>query len=130
MMQLFRYAAVGIVSNVIGYLIYLLITKLGMPPKLAMTVLYGVGVVIGFWGNSKFTFKYRGAQMATGWYYLVAHCIGYLINLAIQIILVDIHGYPHQLAQAIGVCLVAAFLFLAFKYFVFSSTNGTRSGNQ
>jgi putative flippase GtrA len=129
MRQLLRFAAVGVASNVIGYLLYLLVTYLGAAPKLAMTVLYGVGVITGFVGNRRYAFAHQGRLMATGWRYLMAHSAGYLINLAIQIIMVDHLGYPHQLAQALGICVVAVFLFVVFKYFVFVNADETKSGN-
>jgi putative flippase GtrA len=66
---------------------------------------------------------------AAGWRYLIAHGLGYLINLTIQIIMVDHLGYAHQLAQAFGICVVAVFLFVLFKYFVFVSTDETGSGH-
>lgn len=127
--QLLRFTAVGFASNVVGYLLYLVITHLGATPKLAMTVLYGVGVFMGFVGNQKYTFAHQGEPMATGWRYVMAHCIGYLINFAAQIIIVDHLGYAHQLAQAFGICLVAVFLFVVFKYFVFVSTDKTEPSN-
>ena len=37
--QLFRYAFVGIVSNLTGYLVYLLIIYLGATPKIIMTLM-------------------------------------------------------------------------------------------
>ena len=129
MKQLLRFAAVGVASNVIGYLLYLLITHFGAAPKLAMTVLYGVGAFMGFVGNQKYTFAHQGGLAATGWRYLMAHGLGYLINLTIQIIMVDHLGYAHQLAQAFGICVVAAFLFVVFKYFVFVNTVKTESGH-
>lgn len=129
MKQLLRFAAVGVVSNVIGYLLYLLITHFGAAPKLAMTALYGVGVFMGFVGNQKYTFAHQGELIATGWRYLMTHALGYLINLTIQIIMVDHLGYAHQLAQAFGVCVVAIFLFVVFKYFVFVSTDKIRQSN-
>lgn len=127
--QLLRFAVVGVASNVIGYLLYLLITYLGVAPKLAMTVLYGVGVITGFMGNRRYTFAHQGGVMATSRRYLMAHSVGYLINLAIQIIMVDHLGYAHQLAQALGICVVAAFLFVVFKYFVFVNADETKSGH-
>ncbi len=60
--------------------------------------------------------------------YVIAHCLGYSINLSIQLIMVDVFGYPHQLAQALGICVVAMFLFLAFKYFVFVNTDQNKTG--
>jgi putative flippase GtrA len=129
MKQLLRFAAVGVASNVIGYLLYLFVTYLGAAPKLAMTVLYCVGVITGFFGNQRYAFAHQGRLMATVWRYLMAHSLGYLINLAIQIIMVDQLGYPHQLAQALGICVVAVFLFVVFRYFVFGNADETKSGN-
>lgn len=127
--QLLRFAAVGVASNVIGYLLYLLITHLGAAPKLAMTVLYGVGAFMGFVGNRKYTFPHQGGLMATGRRYLMTHSLGYLINLAIQFIMVDHLGYAHQLAQALGICVVAVFLFVVYKYFVFVNVDENQLDN-
>lgn len=121
--QLLRYAAVGVLSNAAGYVVYLLLTYFGMSPKLAMTLLYGVGATVSFLGNRRYTFRQQGALLGVGGRYVIAHGLGYFINLSIQVIMVDVLGYPHQLAQALGICVVAVFLFLAFKYFVFVNTD-------
>ena len=129
MTQLLRFAVVGIACNVIGYLLYLMFTYLGMLPKLAMTVLYGVGAITGFVGQRRYAFSYQGRLMSAGWRYFIAHSVGYLINLAVQIIIVDLLGYAHQLAQALGICVVAAFLFVVFKYFVFLNADEVETGH-
>jgi len=74
---------IGVASNLLGYLLYLIITLFGAAPKLAMTGLYGVGGLIGFVGNRKYTFKYEVGSIGVGWRYMIAHCLGYLINLYI-----------------------------------------------
>lgn len=122
MIKLFRFAIIGIISNATGYLLYLYITYLGVSPKIAMTVLYGIGATIGFFGNRNYTFSDKGSFLKSGRRYVLTHCFGYLINFAIQIILVDKLGYVHQLAQAIGVFTVALFLFVMFKYYVFTES--------
>jgi putative flippase GtrA len=129
MAQLLRFAVVGLASNVIGYLLYLFVTYLGVIPKLAMTILYGVGVITGFVGNRRYAFAHQGRLMAAGWRYLIAHSVGYFINIAVQIIMVDHLGYAHQLAQALGICVVAAFLFVVYKYFVFVNADEVKSGH-
>lgn len=126
--QLLRFLVVGAASNVAGYLLYLLVTHLGVAPKLAMTVLYGVGAILGFVGNRSYTFGHSSLLLTTGARYIAAHCLGYLLNLFIQIVAVDHLGYPHQLAQAVGVCTVAVFLFIAFKYFVFVNSTPDEVG--
>lgn len=125
--QLARYALVGIVSNSAGYLVYLLITYLGATPKITMTILYGVGATIGYIGNRNFTFTHKGSLLGSSVRYVIAHFCGYFINLVILIIFVDRFMYPHQWIQAIAIFIVAAFLFLAFKVFVFPVTNKTIS---
>jgi putative flippase GtrA len=128
--QLFRYAFIGVVSNVTGYLIYLSITHLGMAPKLAMSVLYSVGAAIGFFGNRSLTFSYKGAMIGPGIRYLMTHTAGYLLNLTILITFVDNFGYPHQFVQAIAILVVAAFLFISFKFFVFRTSNAKPCSNK
>ena len=128
--QLFRYAIVGITTNAVGYIIYLLITYLGATPKITMSFLYGIGALVGFFGNRIYTFEHKAGLLGTGFRYFITHCIGYFINLIILIVLVDKSGYAHQWAQAIAIFVVAAFLFLAFKFFVFRRPVASNTGNK
>lgn len=123
--QLFRYALVGVLSNVAGYLVYLTLTYFGGTPKVTMTLLYGVGAAVGFFGNRNLTFEHEGSVRWAGVRYVIAHGAGYMINLSILIIFVDKLGCTHQWVQAAAIFIVAAFLFLAFKIFVFPVTNKT-----
>lgn len=125
--QLFRYALVGLLSNVAGYLAYLMLTYQGGTPKLTMTMLYGVGAAVGFFGNRSLAFEHQGSVLGAGIRYVIAHGIGYLLNLSILIVFVDKLDYAHQWVQAIAIFIVAAFLFLSFKVFVFPvSPEGAR----
>lgn len=120
MLQLVRYGVVGMVSNMAIYLVYLFVTYLGVEPKKAMTLLYIVGAFIGFLGNRKWTFAHRGNSMRAVGRYVTAHTLGYLLNLVILFIFVDRLGYAHQAVQAIAVVVVAGFLFVTLKFYVFS----------
>lgn len=117
--QLFRYGLVGIISNSSGYLLFLLITYWGVEPKTAMTLLYTVGATIGFFGNRKWAFSHRGTLIEAAARYFIAHLFGYLINFFLLLMFVDRLGYSHQWVQAAAIFVVAGFLFVAFKYFVF-----------
>lgn len=119
MLQMIRYALVGFASNAAIYLIYLLITYLGMEAKSAMTLVYVFGAYIGFIGNRKWTFRHRGAASTAAMRYVLAHLCGYLMNFLILYIFVDRLGCAHQWVQAAAIVIVAAFLFVGFKYFVF-----------
>ncbi len=123
MRQLLRYGLVGVVSNLTIYFVYLLITYLGVEPKKAMTLVYVVGTFIGFVGNRKWTFAHRGAPTLTVVRYAIAHLLGYLLNFTILFTFVDRLGYAHQVVQAVAIVVVAGFLFVIFKYYVFPKAN-------
>ncbi|MGA9666224.1 MAG: GtrA family protein [Gallionella sp.] len=128
--QLVRYGLVGIASNLSGYLVYLLITYWGGGPKVTMTLLYIVGASVGFYGNRQWTFAHKGAVLKSSSRYFVAHFFGYLINLFILLTFVDELGYPHQWVQAAAVLVVAGFLFVVFKYFVFPKSESSVRGSE
>lgn len=117
--QLVRYGLVGMASNLAGYLVYLLITYWGAEPKNTMTLLYIVGAATGFFGNRQWAFAHKGAVLWPSARYFIAHFCGYLINLFFLMAFADMLGYPHQWVQAVAIFVVASFLFLAFKCFVF-----------
>lgn len=119
MEQLIRYGLVGVVSNVAIYFVYLIITYLGVEPKTAMTLVYIIGTVVGFIGNRKWTFAHRGDSSSAALRYVLAHLFGYLLNLLILLTFVDHFGYAHQWVQVVAIIIVAGFLFIVFKYFVF-----------
>ncbi|MFH0995207.1 MAG: GtrA family protein [Pseudomonadota bacterium] len=119
MRQLIRYGVVGVVSNAAIYLIYLLITYIGVEPKTAMTLVYIIGASIGFIGNRKWTFAHRGDSSGAALRYVLAHLFGYLLNFLILFTFVDRLGYAHQWVQAVAIITVAGVLFIVFKYFVF-----------
>lgn len=121
MRQLFRYGLVGLASNAVAYGAYLLITALGVSPEVSMTIVYAVAATVGFLGHRTLTFGHQGSVLGAGFRFIIAHCFGYSINLIILIVMVDRLGYAHQLVQAFAIFVVAAFLFVAFKFFVFTN---------
>ena len=92
-----------------------------------MSFFYVIGAGLGFWGNKKLTFAHRGRVLASGVRYVIAHTVGYCINLALLLFFVDKLGYPHQWVQGVAILIVASYLFLAFKFFVFKD-QGLESG--
>lgn len=107
------------VSNAIGYVVYLCLTWAGVGAKAAMTLLYCTSVITGFFGNRKWSFSHRGPKGAAAVRYVSAHAVGYGLNFAILAFFVDRLRYPHRLVQAGAILAVAAYLFVAFRFFVF-----------
>lgn len=121
--QLIRYGIVGVASNAVGYLLYLAITAAGLEHKLAMTLLYAVGVAQTFIFNKRWSFRHAGAHATAFVRYCIAYASGYFVNLAALFILVDRLGYPHQLVQGVMILALAAMLFMLQKFWVFRSTS-------
>lgn len=117
--QFARYVVVGLASNLLCYLIYLTLNELGMDPKLAMTILYAVGVVQTFFFNKRWTFRQDGAVPAAFYRYCTVYGLGYLLNLGVLYVSVDLYGYPHEIVQAVMIVVIAILLFLSQKYWVF-----------
>jgi putative flippase GtrA len=117
--QFFTYALIGVLTNVLGYAVYLILTNLSGAPKLTMTALYFVGSSIGFLANRRFTFRHDGGIGITVGRYLLVQVAGYLLNLVLLLLFVDWFDFPHQIVQAIAIVVVAIFLFILLRVFVF-----------
>jgi putative flippase GtrA len=115
----FRYGVVGFANNAGGYLIYLLVTWFGVDPKLMVTIGYPIGALVGYFGNKQWSFSYKGRITPSLARYIMAHVGGYLINISMLYILVDRLGLTHQWVQMVAIFVVAGFLFLAMRFFVF-----------
>lgn len=117
--QLLRYGIVGLASNLAGYGLYLLMTAFVLPPKTTMTILYTTGALLGFIGNRRFTFRHKGQLPRAAFFYTLAHLLGWGMNYMLLYVFADRMGYPHQLVQAMAVIVIAGYLFVALRYFVF-----------
>jgi putative flippase GtrA len=120
--ELFRYGLVGLTSNMLLYVCYLMLSELrALTPSTAMTITYVFGVLISFSMHKQLTFRFTGARTRAFYRFLLAHVLGYLLNLSVLAWCVDKYGYPHQIVQGVAICVVAMVLFLLFKYLVFAN---------
>lgn len=119
--QFVRYVLTGVIHNVGGFLLYLLATYLGVEPKLAMTVLFVVGVTVSFMLNRAWAFGDKNPIAGSLGRFLLAYIFGYLLNLALLLVLVDRLGYPHQWVQGFATIGIAGLLFLLNRHYVFSA---------
>jgi len=120
--QFLRYAVVGLVSNLLLFLIYLLITQRGVGHKTTMTLLYAVGVSLTFVFNKNWTFSHQGHVTKAFIAYMVIYALGYALNLIALFALVDKFGFRHQWIQGFMTVILAVLLFMLQKYFVFRKT--------
>ena len=117
--EIIRYGFVGVLSNLVGYVIYLALTNYYSAPKVTATLLYAVGAMVGFMGNRSFTFRSNDRLVGTGVRYIFVYFLGYLLNIWLLFYYSDRLGYRHEWVQAAAIFVVAAFLFIAMKLFVF-----------
>ena len=127
--QLLRYALVGLGSNVILYLAYLLLTGFGLGYKTAMTLLYGVGVLQTFLFNRQWTFGHQGHIHSAFVRYIIVYLLGYLLNFSALYIFVDVLGLLHQLVQGVMIILVAVILFILQRFWVFNDRQNESFGH-
>ena len=115
----------GVLNNLLGYGIYLLVTFFWLEPMIAISLLYPVGAITGYFGHSKYAFTYQGKHTHALMRYFIAHIISYGVNFLMLYILWEKLKYPHQAVQGAAIFVCAGILFLMFRYFVFpnSKTN-------
>ena len=116
-----RFALVGLGSNLVLYLLYLVLTTAGLGHKTAMTLLFAVGTLQTFVVNRAWTFGYKGGVQASFVKYAASYGMAYLLNLGALLIFVDHLGFPHQLVQGVMIITLALMLFLAHRYWVFGA---------
>lgn len=119
--QFLKYAGVGLVSNLFLYIVYLCLTYLGMAPKFAMTLLYGMGVLQTFVLNRRWTFQHDGPARAALFRYGLSYLAGYVINFVALLVLVDMQHWPHEAVQGVMIAVLAVILFLLQKFWVFAA---------
>ena len=119
--EMFRYSSVGLLHNILGLSFYIILTYIGLKPEYAVTILYPLGVIFSYYGNAAFTFKYNGNSSSAKLKFFLAHLLGYLINITLLYIFVQQLMYRHELIQFFSIFIIAIYLFLASKFFVFKN---------
>jgi len=126
--EIMRYGIVGVINNLIGYVVYLIVTFFWLDPKIAITIFYSIGAIIAYFGHAKYSFSQRHAKYSfsqrtmsfdTAVKFSIAYLIGYAINYLMLFILSDKLLYPHQLVQGLAIFVVAGILFCLLRFFVF-----------
>ena len=128
--QFLRYAIVGLVSNLLLYLGYLLLTTWGMGYKSAMTLTYALGVAQTFLFNRSWAFRHQGVFHSTFVRYVASYAFGYALNFAVLWLAVDKLGQPHQIVQGVMIFVLAVLLFILQKYWVFSEITRHKFASQ
>jgi putative flippase GtrA len=129
--QLLRYGIVGLLLNITMYLVYLLITSFWLSPFQTVLILYPCGTVLGYLAHRKFTFQVsiEGFKGTTFLKYILLYVAGFFLNLLLLFFFHETLGYPHQLVQFMAIFVVAVFLFVSMKIFVFADAKNAKIGD-
>ena len=119
--EILRFGVVGLASNVLLYLLYLAVTAVGLEPKVAVTLIYLVGVLQTFILNKRWTFQHEGHARRTAARYWMAYTLSYAANLILLFIFVDIAGFDHRVVQGVLIAVIGLALFGLQKYWVFET---------
>jgi putative flippase GtrA len=95
------------------------LTYSGAGHKLAMTLIYCVGILQTFLLNRRWTFSHQGCYRTALVRYLIIYLLGYLVFFGGLYVFVDLLGYPHQWVQAILIIFVALLLFSMLRVWIF-----------
>ncbi|MBK8535843.1 MAG: GtrA family protein [Candidatus Competibacteraceae bacterium] len=114
-----RYIIVGLASNLTLYLLYLVLTTIGMGHKTTMTLLYLTGILQTFFLNKRWTFTHSGGSQKSLARYLAVYASFYLLNLGVLHLFVDQFAFPHAFVQGAFMVTIVGPLFLLQKYWIF-----------
>jgi putative flippase GtrA len=133
--EILRFGAVGLGSNALLYLLYLAATAVGIEPKIAVTLIYLVGVLQTFVLNKRWTFQHEGRVRRTATRYWVAYTLSYVANMVLLFIFVDMAGFDHRVVQGVLIAVIGLVLFALQKYWVFAtlplrSASGSARGGE
>lgn len=117
--QLAKFGLVGIAQNLIVYCFFLILTAIGLEPKLAVFITYPTGVLISYLGNKNYTFRLYNGGRTVIIKYILSHISGLGINLCVLYVFHDVFGYPYEYIQLLSVIIVAVWLFYICRVYVF-----------
>lgn len=127
--QLIRYGIVGILNNIVTYFLYLSITATGVEPKLAMSLVYVLGIIQTFFLNKTWSFHFDGATTPALIRYITIYILGYVINFLALLLLVDNLGFPHQWVMGGLIIFMALFFFVGQKFWAFRPNLAHQTGS-
>ena len=118
-LQSIRFGIVGLASNLLLYALYVFLNYLGADPKLAVTILYLLGLSWTFVLNKHWSFSYRGDWGLSYVRYLSLYGGLYATNISALLFFVDILELRHAFVQAAVVIIFIPVMFLMQRCWVF-----------
>ena len=113
------YAIIGLTTNGLSFLVFAVLTWMGLTPECAISIIYPVQITFAFILNKAWTFSHEGRISTSAVRYLIAYIGCYVLNVTVLKFFSVYLGFSHLVVQAIAILVIALLLFLAQKYWVF-----------
>jgi putative flippase GtrA len=118
--ELFKYILIGVLTNIFYYCIFLVSVYLvEIHYSFSVIISYISSVIVGYYFNSKFSFKVFKKENFLK--YLIVYFTSMIINISLLYFFVNFLIMEVWIAQGIGTFFIAAFNFLALKFFVYKT---------
>ncbi len=117
--QFIRMVIVGLCTNGAGFLLFILVTSLGVSPILTISIFYPINIGLSFYYNKAWSFGHHGHLAVSAKKYLIVYCGCYILNVIILAFFNSYLGFSHLVVQFIALFPIALLLFVAQRYWVF-----------
>ena len=120
--SLVRFGITGLLNTLVGLgTIFALKWFFAVADTPANLIGYGVGIVVSYWVNSRWTFQYKEALHAKIFPYGMVLLFAYGVNLATVHIFISVFQINSYLAQAAGIIPYSLLTYVLLRRFVFIS---------
>jgi putative flippase GtrA len=125
----FRFVVVGFINTFAGLsIIYVLIWLFPIGDVAANLIGYGVGIIVSFFLNGRWTFAFHGSMARAAPRFVAVLVLAYLANLATVTIATNVLSLNRFVAQAMGVLPYALVSYFGSKHFVFTKDDSRLHG--
>ena len=116
-----RFLLAGIVNTLGSLAIIYLAKVVGIGDMSANAMGYGVGIILSFVLNKKWTFQHDGPVFSTFVRFVIVIGLAYLANLAVVLGTIYILNINSYIAQALGIPLYTSIAYIGSRWYVFSA---------
>jgi putative flippase GtrA len=120
--RLTRYGVVGLVTNAVVYVIFVIMIWFGMKPLLASGLCYAIGLTLSYLINRRWTFDSTGNHSSDLPRFLAAYGLGLGVTLLSMTILLGF--LIPQLAQLVTIVITAVAIYIFLHLFKFGNGDG------
>ena len=117
--QLLRFLIVGGINTVVGYAIFAILIRLGLPFPIAIGLATIIGIAFNFQSTGRLVFG--GAPLSLLGRFIAAYVVVYLINVGSVALLLRA-GFDVYVANALVILPLALFSFVLQRRFVFGTS--------